>query len=88
MRSADKFRSGDLTIPVIAAQSGGLVLNRRSDVASLIAQCVADAKSYYSLTSDSNPAGHPDEYHDVQVKIDKPGLITRTRMGYYARAHL
>jgi VWFA-related protein len=83
--SADKFRSGTLTIPVIAVQSGGLVLNRSNDVASLIAQCVADARSYYSLAFDASPGGHPDEYHDVQVKIDKPGLVARTRMGYYAQ---
>jgi VWFA-related protein len=83
--SADKFRSGGLTIPVVAVQSGGLVLNRSNDLASLIAQCVADAKSYYSLAFEPSPAGHPDEYHDVQVKIDKPGLVARTRMGYYAQ---
>ena len=83
--SADKFRSGGLTIPVIAVQSGGLVLNRSSDVASLIAQCVADIRSYYTLTFDSNPARHPNEYHDVQVKIDKPGLVARTRTGYYVQ---
>ena len=83
--SADKFRSGTLTIPVIAVQSGGLVLNRSNDLAGLIAQCVADGKSYYSLAFDPSPAGHPDEYHDVQVKIDKPGVVARTRMGYYSQ---
>ncbi len=83
--SADKFRSGSLTIPVLAVQSGGQVLNRSNDVASLISNCVADAMSYYSLTFDSSPAGHPDEYHDLQVKIDKPGVVARTRTGYYAQ---
>jgi VWFA-related protein len=82
--SAEKFRSGDLTLGVIATQSGGQVLNRSNDVAALIGKCLADADSYYSLSFDSNPAAHPDEYHDVQVKIDKPGLVARTRMGYYA----
>ena len=83
--SANKFRSGDLTIPVIAVQSGGLVLNRNNDLANMIAQCVADSKSYYSLAFDSNRAAHPDEYHDVRVKIGKPGLVARTRRGYYAQ---
>lgn len=82
--SAGKFRSGDLTIPVVAVQSGGLVLNRNNDFASLIVRCVADAQSYYSLAYEPNLAGHPDEYHDVQVKIDKPGLVARTRTGYYS----
>jgi VWFA-related protein len=83
--SAEKFRSGDFALGVIATQSGGQVLNRSNDLAALIGKCVADANSYYSLSFDSNPAAHPDEYHDVQVKIDKPGLVPRTRMGYYAQ---
>jgi VWFA-related protein len=83
--SAQKFRTGDLTLGVIATQSGGQVLNRNNDVAALIGKCVADANSYYSLSFDSNAAAHADEYHDVQVKIDKPGLVARTRTGYYAQ---
>jgi VWFA-related protein len=83
--SAEKFRSGDLTLGVIATRSGGQVLNRSNNLAALIATCVADATSYYTLSFDSNPAAHPDEYHDIQVKIDKPGLAARTRMGYYAQ---
>lgn len=83
--SADKFRSGGLTIPVIAVQSGGLVLNRSSDVAGLIAHCVADSESYYVLTYDPGIAKHSEEYHDIQVKVDKPGVVARTRTGYYAQ---
>ncbi len=83
--SANKFQSADLVLGVIATQSGGLVLNRSNDVASLIAKCVADAKSYYTLSFDSSPAAHPDEYHDLQVKMEKPGIVARTRTGYYAQ---
>lgn len=83
--SASKFRSGDLALGVIAVQSGGLVLNRNNDTAALIAKCVADAKSYYTLAFDSSPAAHPDEYHDLQIKINKPGFVVRTRTGYYAQ---
>jgi hypothetical protein len=83
--SANKFQSGDLTLGVIAVQSGGQVLNRSNNVASLVASCVADAKAYYTLSFDSSAADHPDEYHSLEVKIDKPGLIARTRTGYYAQ---
>jgi VWFA-related protein len=83
--SAKKFRSGDLALGVFAVHSGGLVLNRSNDVAGLIAGCVADTKSYYTLAFDSSPAAHPDEYHELQVKIGKPGLVARTSAGYYAQ---
>ena len=83
--SANRFQSGNLTLGVIAVQSGGQVLNRSNDVASLIGRCLADAKAYYTLSFDSSAADHKDEYHSLQVKIDKPGLVARTRTGYYAQ---
>lgn len=83
--SAKKFRSADLVLGVFAVHSGGLVLNRSNDVAGLIAKCVADASSYYTVAFDSTPGAHPDEYRDLQVKIDKPGLVARTQTGYYAQ---
>jgi VWFA-related protein len=83
--SASKVDNGNLGLQVIATQSGGQVLNKSSDVASLIAKCVADAKAYYSLSFEAADADHPDEYHNLQVKIDKPGLTARTRTGYYAQ---
>jgi hypothetical protein len=27
---------------------------------------------------------HPDEYHQLQIKLAKPGLTARTRTGYYS----
>ena len=28
-----------------------------------------------------------DEYHTLEVKVDKPGLTARTRTGYYAQPY-
>jgi VWFA-related protein len=83
--SPSKIENGDLGLQVIAAQSGGLVLNRNNDIASLIASCVADANAYYTLSFEAADADHQDEYHNLQIKIDKPGLTARTRTGYYAQ---
>jgi VWFA-related protein len=80
---AKKVESGDLSLRVIAVQSGGLVLNRNNDLAALIANCVDDSRAYYTLTFDSAPPDHPDEYHALQVKVNRPGLVARTRTGYY-----
>jgi hypothetical protein len=30
-------------------------------------------------------AAKPDEYHQLQIKLAKPGLTARTRQGYYAQ---
>lgn len=83
--SSNKVESGDVALQVIAAQSGGRVLNRSNDIAGAMANCVTDAKAYYTLSFDSAAADHPNEYHNLLVKIDRPGLTARTRTGYYAQ---
>lgn len=75
---------GDLSVQVLALQSGGTVTNS-SDVASLIRKALTDADDWYEFTFDAPPADKPDEYHHLTVKVDQPGLIARTRDGYYAQ---
>jgi len=77
---------GSLMLQVLAAQTGGQVLEGNNDLAGLIDRCIADAKAYYVLTFHPGPAAHPNEYHSLAVQVDKPGLKVRTRTGYYAQA--
>ncbi len=85
--SANKVVPGNLALQVLATQTGGKVLNSNNDLTKLIAGCLVDAKAYYTLSFTYPPADHPNEYHSVEVKIDKPGLIARTRTGYYAQPY-
>jgi len=83
--SANKVENGNLGLQVLAVQSGGRVLNSSNDIARLIATCLDDSKAFYTLTFDSPRADHPDEYHSLQIQIDKARLTARTRTGYYAQ---
>jgi VWFA-related protein len=83
--TADQASSGNLALPVLAYQSGGQVLEESTDLAADIDKCIADAKSYYVLSFDSAPAVNADEYHSLQVKVNKPGLTVRTNTAYYAQ---
>jgi VWFA-related protein len=80
----NQVQLGDLSIQVLAAQSGGLVIEGNSDVAGMIQRCLLDAKSWYEIGFDPLPADKPDDYHHIDIKIDKPGVVARTRDGYYA----
>lgn len=80
----NSVQAGNLSLQVLAVQSGGRVLNGSNDIAGEISRCTKDAETYYQLSFDSAPAEHPNEYHTLQVVIDKPGLTARTRAGYYA----
>jgi VWFA-related protein len=75
----------NLSLQVLAAQSGGLVLTGSNDVAGMLARCMADTTAYYELSFDPAPADHPDEYHQIQVRMADSGLAARTRLGYYAQ---
>ena len=50
-----------------------------------IASCVRDANNYYTLTFNALPGDGPDEYHALEIKLDKSGLKALTRTGYYAQ---
>lgn len=75
----------DLSLQVLALQSGGLSLNGSSDVAGGLRKCLADTQSWYEISFQPRSGETPNEYHHIDVKVEKPGLITRTRDGYYAQ---
>jgi VWFA-related protein len=78
-------RMGHLTLGVIAAQSGGLVLSSGNDLAAELQKCVADAGAYYEISFDPVTSDRPNEYHHLEIRVAKPGLTARTRQGYYSQ---
>ena len=85
VNAAKKAQFGNLGLQVLANQSGGRVLNSNNDIAAEIERCMRDASAYYILTFDPPPADGPDDYHRVEVKVDKSELKAQTRSGYYAQ---
>ncbi|HEY6388525.1 MAG TPA: VWA domain-containing protein, partial [Candidatus Acidoferrum sp.] len=79
-----KVQMGDLALAVIATQSGGLALNASGDIAEQLQQCIADVRAYYEISFDPTTTDRPNEYHQLEVHVAKPGLTARTRQGYYS----
>ncbi len=88
VRSPRDAQFGNLSLEVLAAQSGGRVLNAGNDVADKIQTCVRDAAAYYVLTFAAPAADSPNEYHAIAVKIDRPKLKVPTQAGYYPTANV
>jgi VWFA-related protein len=74
----------DLSIQVLSAQSGGLTLISNNDLAAQIQKCLLDVDSWYEIVFDPSPPDKPNEYHRIEVKLAQPGLVARTRTGYYS----
>ncbi len=83
IKKASQANPSNLALKVLAVQSGGLVLSPTNDLATSIATCVQNAGPFYTLTFEPPPADGPNEYHELKVKLDKPGLTARTNTGYY-----
>jgi VWFA-related protein len=85
VKKPSQVQIGNLGLQVLATQSGGRVLNSSNDIAGEIATCIADANAFYVLSIESAAGDGPNDYHSLDVKIDKPGLTAHTRLGYYAQ---
>lgn len=83
---------GNLALQVFARQSGGLVVNS-NDLGVLLKRAFDDTSAYYEITYDkpeAKPEDKPEaersqEFHSVDVHVDKPGLMVRTMHGYYSQ---
>jgi VWFA-related protein len=83
--AAKDMKPANLALQVLVTQTGGRVLTSGNDIGAQINDCTSDTKAYYTIAFDGIPTERPDEYHSLELKVDKPGLIVRTTAGYYAQ---
>jgi VWFA-related protein len=75
----------NLTLETIATQSGGTALHPGNDLASALRKCLADAAAYYEISFDPTITNQANEYHRMEVRVERPGLVAHTREGFYSR---
>ena len=73
-----------LALPVFSVHSGGQALTAGKDVRGEINAAMRDTGPYYELTFPVPAVDRPNEFHDLQVKVARPGLTVRTTKFYYA----
>jgi VWFA-related protein len=74
---------GNLALKVLVTQTGGRILGPDNNLVGQINRCIEDASAFYRISFDPPAAEHPDEYHDLKVVVNKPGVTVRTNSGYY-----
>jgi VWFA-related protein len=75
----------NLSLQVLAEHSGGQVIVNGRDITGELNMAVRDASASYELTFEAAHGDRPNEYHALQVQVDKPNVKIRTSSGYYAR---
>ena len=86
VRKPSEAVPADLALAVLATKSGGhdeVPVDRNNAVTDLLNNVVAEAGTFYSLWFDPPQAKAADEFHDLKIVLDKPGLAARTITGYY-----
>ena len=83
VKSPQQADSGNLALKVLASQTGGLILGPDNDIAGQIDRCIADAHVFYRMSFDPPRAEQADEYHELHVVVNQPGVTVRTSSGYY-----
>lgn len=83
IKSAREADTGNLDLKVLVTQTGGLILGPDNDLATQLNRCVADANAFYTISFNPPKAAQADEYHDLKLLVDTPGLTVRTNTGYY-----
>lgn len=75
----------DLSLQVLAYQSGGLTLFSSNDIGALLRTCLDDTNAYYEISFKPIPGDPRSGYHSIEIKVDRPGVTVRTRNGYYSQ---
>ena len=76
-------RDANLQEPLLemAEETGGRAILNTNDFSGVLDALLRDFESFYSLGFPS-PTGGDGEYHEVQVRVKRPGLQVRYREGY------
>lgn len=76
-----------LRLNVLAIKSGGKgelpETNRDRAVTAALEHFAAEANNFYELAFEPPKARVADEFHQLRVTVDRPGLTARTMTGYY-----
>jgi VWFA-related protein len=81
--SPESAHPDSLALPVLAQQTGGLVMTSSTDVVADLGKFLDDADWYYALSFNSPPAQNGVELRSLEVKVNRPGLNVRTMICYY-----
>ena len=72
-------------LPTLARENGGVAITSVKNFADAIQKLVNDTGNSYKLSFDSIPATTADEFHSIEVKVDRPGVNVHSATGYYAQ---
>jgi VWFA-related protein len=72
------------TLHVLADETDGRAIVNTNNLDAGLRQAVTDSSVYYLLGYNSSEAPTDGKFHEIKVKVKRPGLQVRARKGYWA----
>lgn len=72
------------TLRVLADQTDGRAIVNRNDLDGGLRQIIRDSSAYYLLGYNSSQAPADGKFHEIRVRVKRPGVQVRARKGYWA----
>jgi VWFA-related protein len=72
------------SLRVLSEQSDGRAIVNRNDLATAMKQIVRDTSAYYLIGYNSSQTPSDGKFHEIKVRVKRPGAQVRARKGYWA----
>ncbi len=78
------LRTTQDSLRVMADETDGRAIVNRNDLGGGLQQMMRDASAYYLLGYSSSAAPTDGRFHQIRVRVKRPGIEVRARRGYWA----
>jgi VWFA-related protein len=72
------------SLRTLASETDGRAIVNRNDLAKGLEQMVRDSSAYYLIGYNSSQAPDDGKFHEIKVRVKRPGVEVRARKGYWA----
>jgi VWFA-related protein len=72
------------SLRTLAENTDGRAIVNRNDIGTGMKQITRDSSAYYLIGYNSSSAPQDGKFHEIKVRVKKPGLQVRSRKGYWA----
>ncbi len=85
MRTSQQYLgSSQDTLRSLSENTDGRAIVNRNDLAGAMKQIIRDSSAYYLVGYTSSNAPTDGKFHEIKVRVKRPGLQVRHRKGYWA----
>ena len=83
-RGSAQLNASHAAMNELASQTGGRAFYNRNDIDRAMALSVAEGSTYYTLAYYPEEKANDGKFRKIEVKLDRKGLQSRYRKGYFA----